>query len=419
MAAGGPGCRERRAGCLRAPVASGGVTRLGEVSSALEDWYDPRTAESWDAVGLVCGDPSDTVRTILLAVDPVAAVAAEAEQLAAQLIITHHPLLLDAVHSVAATTPRGALLHRLITAGRALFVSHTNADAADPGVSDALAARLGIEVQGPLEALAAPAADRLGVYVPIDGAQHLIDAVSAAGAGAAGHYERAAWLTEGEGTFRPLPGAAPAIGAVGRIEQVAEARVEMMVPRGRRDAVLAALRAAHPYEVPAFDLVEQATLPSRLGIGRIGRLPAPMPLRAFAAHAARVLPPTSWGVRAAGDPDKLVSSVAVCGGAGGSLIEAARAAGADAYLTSDLRHHSAGDAMSARPGARDGAGGPMALLDAAHWATESPWLDALAVRLRSRFGTTVSVHVSTISTDPWALHVPSSAPHESRSPDQR
>lgn len=390
---------------------------LAAVTCALDEWYDPLTAQKWDSVGLVCGDPADSVTSILLAVDPVAEVAAEAERIGAQLIVTHHPLLLDAVHSIAATTPSGALLHRLITGGRALFVAHTNADAADPGVSDALAARLGIDVEGPLDPLPVPGLDRLGVYVPAAQAQTLIDALAGAGAGALGGYDRSAWVSQGEGTFRPLPGAEPTIGQVGRIERVAEARVEMVVPRARRAAVLAALLAAHPYETPAFDLVEQAARPGPLGIGRIGRLHAPMTVGQFAAHAARALPPTVWGVRASGNPDALVSTVAVCGGAGGSLIEAARAAGADVYLTSDLRHHSAGDAMAVRPGTGT-AGGPMALLDAAHWATESPWLPFLADQLRNRFGTTVSVHVSQITTDPWTMHFPSSS-HEPSSANPR
>ena len=395
------------------------MIRLSEAISALDEWYDPRTAESWDAVGLVCGDPADAVTGILLAVDPVAEVAEQAERIGAQLIVTHHPLLLDAVHSVAATTPKGALVHRLIGAGRSLFVAHTNADAADPGVSDALAARLGIQVERPLDPLPEPALDRLGVYVPADGAQALIDALAAAGAGAVGDYERCAWLVEGEGTFRPRPGAHPAVGEVGAITRLSEARIEMAVPRGRRSAVLAALRAAHPYETPAFDLVEAIAPPSSAGLGRVGRLQAPMTLRQFAAHAARVLPGTAWGVRAGGDPDGLISTVAVCGGSGGSLIGAAQDAGADAYLTADLRHHVAGDALAEAPapdGPRAGRG-PMALVDAAHWATEAPWLDQLADRLRARFGTTVSVHVSRVVTDPWSVHFPSGAyePEMSRS----
>ena len=127
----------------------------------------------------------------------------------------------------------------------------------------------------------------------------------------------------------------------------------MVLPRGRRAAVVAALRAAHPYEEPAFDVFELADLPSARGLGRIGSLPAPEPLHAFADRVAAALPATAWGVRAAGDPDRPVQRVAVCGGAGDSALGAAAAAGVDAYVTADLRHHPASEHLLAgRPGPR-------------------------------------------------------------------
>jgi putative NIF3 family GTP cyclohydrolase 1 type 2 len=210
-----------------------------------------------------------------------------------------------------------------------------------------------------------------------------------------------------------LAGAEPAIGRAGAVEVVAETRVEMVVRRRDRDAVVAALRAAHPYEEPAFDLLEQAPVPSRRGTGRIGEVPASMTLREFAAHAAAALPPTAWGVRAAGDPDRVVRTVAVCGGSGGSLTEHARRVGADAFLTADLRHHPAVEAVTERGG--DG----MALVDAAHWASEAPWLDALAGRLAARLGTTVDVQVSRRVTDPWTVHASSPEPTPETSPTAR
>ncbi len=110
----------------------------------LESAYDPATAESWDAVGLVCGDPAQPVAKVLFAVDPVTAVAEEALDWGADLIVTHHPLYLKGVTSVAATTAKGRIVHRLIKAGVALYTAHTNADVADPGVSDALARAVGL-----------------------------------------------------------------------------------------------------------------------------------------------------------------------------------------------------------------------------------------------------------------------------------
>ena len=373
--------------------------RLADVTAVLDAWYDPHWAESWDAVGLVCGDPDEPVRRIVLAVDAVPATVAEA--LDADLLITHHPLLLSGVHGVPADDPKGALVHRMIRAGVAHFVAHTNADVALPGVSDALAATLGLQETRPLEPRLEADHAKLVVYVPVADAERLIDALSEAGAGAIGDYDRCAWTTTGTGTFRALPGAHPTLGSVGEIETVDEARVEMIVALRRSVEVLGALRAVHPYEEPAFDLLALAPLPSRRGSGRAGELQEATTLRAFTEHAASVLPATTWGVRAAGDPDRPVRTVAVCGGSGGGYAELARAAGADAYLTADLKHHATSEAVTER------GGGGMALVDAAHWATEAPWLDALARRLREHFGTTVDVEVSRVRTDPWTLHVPS------------
>ncbi|HEY8302528.1 MAG TPA: Nif3-like dinuclear metal center hexameric protein [Jatrophihabitans sp.] len=371
---------------------------LADVCRVLDGWYDPSWAESWDAVGLVCGDPDQDVRRILLAVDAVPATVEEAA--GTDLLITHHPLLLTGVHGVPADDPKGALVHRMIRGGIAHFVAHTNADVAAPGVSDALAARFGLHDLRPLE-VRTEAMDKLVVFVPSAGAERLIDALAAAGAGAIGNYRRCAWTSEGTGTFTPTAGAQPAIGRIGEIETVPETRVEMVVPAGRRDAVVAALRAAHPYEEPAFDLLAQAPMPTRRGTGRIGTLAQPVSLREFVARAAAVLPATSWGVRAAGDPQCRIATVAVSGGAGGSLAGRARRAGADVLLTADLKHHPVVEEVSERAG--DG----IALVDAAHWATEAPWLDQVAARLRERFGTSLDVSVSTQVTDPWTLHEPS------------
>jgi dinuclear metal center YbgI/SA1388 family protein len=128
---------------------------LGEVVAALEARYDPALAEPWDAVGLVCGDRAEPVERVLFAVDPVAAEVDEALDGGAQLLVTHHPLLLTPVHGVPADDPKGRLVHRLVRAGAALFVAHTNADrAADGGVNDALAAALGLQDPVPLEPVA-------------------------------------------------------------------------------------------------------------------------------------------------------------------------------------------------------------------------------------------------------------------------
>jgi dinuclear metal center YbgI/SA1388 family protein len=389
------------------------VPTVSDVVAALDGLYDPARAEAWDAIGLVCGDPDAEVRRVLFAVDPAGVVADEAVDWAADLLVTHHPLFLRPVHGVAATTPKGRLVHRLLSAGIALHVAHTNADSADPGVSDALASAVGLRDVRPIEPQPAEAVDKLVVFVPEPDTERVIDALAAAGAGDIGAYERCAWLTTGTGTFRPGAGANPSVGSIGSVEQVAEMRVEMVLPRARRDAVLEALRAVHPYEEPAYDVYELAHRPGTTGIGRIGQLAAAEPFAEFMRRVASVLPATAAGVRGAGDPDVLVRTVAVCGGAGDSLLTAVRGAGVDAYVTADLRHHPTAEARE---------DGLSALVDVSHWASEWPWLGDAAHRLDDVLGgvgTTVVTRVSAIPTDPWTVHSasdPTSANEEASEP---
>lgn len=380
--------------------ATSGAAPLADVVAALDARYDPATAADWDAVGLVCGDPRATVRRVHVAVDPVAAVAEEAVAAGADLLLTHHPLYLHGTTSVAATTAKGRLVHRLVGSGVGLYVAHTNADVARPGVSDALAAAVGLDGDtDPLDPLPDPPLDKLVTFVPHADAERVLDALAAAGAGRLGEYSRCAYLSTGTGTFLPGPAARPAVGEPGQVETVPETRLEMVLPRARRAAVVAALRAAHPYEEPAYDVVALALPPGRRGLGRMGRLPEPTTLAGFVATAAAALPATSWGVRAAGDPRRPVRTVAVSGGSGGGLADAAARVGADVLLTADLRHHPASETVE---------DGGVALVDVAHWASEQPWALELARCLPRLLGAaTVESSCSRRCTDPWTVHVPS------------
>lgn len=371
-------------------------TTLGQVIAVLEAAYPPHTAESWDAVGLVCGDPAEPVTRVLCVVDPTESVVDEAIEIGAQVVVAHHPLMLRGVTGVPADDPKGHLVHRMIRAGIALYVAHTNADVADPGVSDALAALLGLTVTGPLSPNPSPALDVLTTFVPHADAATVLAALHAAGAGRIGDYRDAAFTVAGTGQFRPVGAANPAIGTVGELEHVDETRLEVVLERRLRNQVVAALRAAHPYEEVALNLHEMADLPSRTGIGRIGELPEPEPLRVFTQRVADALPETVWGVRAAGDPDRMVHRVAVCGGSGDGNLNAAVAARVDAYVTSDLRHHPVSEHLA------KGLDVP-ALVDVAHFASEWPWCEQAAGVVRAGFGGTVEALVSTLRTDPWTV----------------
>jgi dinuclear metal center YbgI/SA1388 family protein len=374
---------------------------LRDITDLLDRWYPPALAMEWDAVGLACGDPDQPVGKVLLAVDPAPVVVAEALEWGADLLLTHHPLLLRPVSSVAATSHKGRAVHGLVRGGCALFTAHTNADAPVGGVNDALAAALGIRAAEVLDPGPGPALDKLVTFAPHGSAEEVRAAITRAGAGRIGDYDSCTFTAPGEGRFRPLDGATPAIGRVGEIEVVAESRIEAVLPRSRRRQVVEALRVAHPYEEPAFDVIELADVPatgrSARGIGRVGDLDETVSLRDFAARVADVLPATAHGVRVGGDPDRTVRRVAVTGGSGDSLLDLVLRTGADVYVTSDLRHHRAAEFLDNE--------GP-ALVDVAHWAAEWTWLPVvermLAAELRSS-GATVETRVSTTCTDPWAF----------------
>ncbi|SEC88000.1 dinuclear metal center protein, YbgI/SA1388 family [Nocardioides exalbidus] len=367
---------------------------LADVVDLLHSWYPPATADSWDAVGLVAGDPAASVSKVLFAVDPTIDVAREAVEWGADLLVVHHPLFLSPVSSVAATTPKGRILHHLTSHGCALLTAHTNADQAVSGVSESLALALGLTDLAPIRPAPAAPLDKVVVFVPVDHAEAVRAALHDAGAGRIGDYDSASWSTAGEGRFRPLDGADPAIGSVGELEVVDETRIEVVAPRGRRTALVRALLAAHPYEEPAFDVVPLADPGlTTTGTGRVGTVEATT-LDQFAARVARSLPSTAHGVRVAGDPTRRVRKVAVCGGAGDFLLDELAGSDVDVYVTSDLRHHRAGEFRE-----HDGP----ALVDVAHWAAEWTWLPAVEGRLRAAVGDRVETRVSTLCTDPWTF----------------
>jgi dinuclear metal center YbgI/SA1388 family protein len=266
---------------------------LSAVLDVVERLWPIAGAEAWDASGLVSGSGAATVERIVLAVDAVQDTVDEAIERDADLLIAHHPLLLRGVTTIAEDRYKGALLARLIRADCALLAAHTNADVVEHGVSDVIAARLGLRDARPIE-----------------------------------------------------PGADPAT-----------------------------------------------------GIGRVGSLAEPVTLGRLARTLAEILPPTATGIRVAGEYDRPVRTVALCGGAGDAYLAAPAVLAADVYITSDLRHHPASEA---REQARLGSG--PALIDVSHWASEWLWLDTAADQLRELLPG-VDVIVSELRTDPWEFAV--------------
>lgn len=373
---------------------------IRDAVSAVERLYPPKLAADWDRIGVVCGRLDQPLTGVVLAIDLTDEVIDFALDARANFILVHHPLFLSGVHDVAESDFKGKMVHRLIESGVALMVAHTNADAASPGVSDALADIIGLLDTTPLDPVPLTGINSVVVFVPEADAERLIDAMSSAGAGSFGGYDRCASTTVGLGTFRPGEGSNPYIGNMGEIEVVPEVRIEMLCPFSSTASVVEAVLTHHPYEVPAYTVTTMANVAApkkhRVGVGRVGRLPEPVTLGQLAERVAAKVPQAAQGIRVAGDLEALVSTVAVCGGSGDSYLDLVNALGADVYVTADLKHHRVRDHIDA---------GGSAVIDLAHWASEFPWCEqARALLSQELAGGNVVFKVCPVVTDPWSGH---------------
>lgn len=342
---------------------------ISDVMRTLDALAPPRLALEDDPTGLLVGDPAAEAREVVVALDATLAVAEAAAARGAGMIIAHHPLVYHPLKRVLADDPIGAVVLTCVRADIAVAAAHTNWDVAPGGINDVLAGLLGLTKTRPLQITHREPLVKAVVFVPTDHRERVLEAMAAAGAGAIGDYDRCAFFTPGTGTFRPLPGATPFVGTVGTPEYIPEERLEMIVPAAKAAAVAAAMTAAHPYETVAYDLSPLANTAAEYGIGRVGTLPAPLPAEAFLAQirAALAFPEA----RMVGPRHRPVRTVAVCGGAGAFLMRDALAAGADAFVTADVRHHEFVEAEARG----------LLLIDAGHAATEVPGTEELSRRL--------------------------------------
>lgn len=344
-------------------------TKVGDVVEALHAIAPPELAETWDNVGLIAGDPSAPCRRALVALDPEPAVVRQAVKVHAQLLITHHPPIVSPIQRLTPATPAGAAILAAARHGIALAAAHTNYDSAPGGVNDVLAAILDIEGARPLVPCPQAAQAKLVVFTPAGDLEAVTRALAGAGAGIIGNYRECTFRSPGIGTFRGVEGAHPTIGRVGRREEVAELRLEAIVPLASAERAVAAVRAAHSYEEPAIDVYPLHGGRSNAGLGRWGRLLKPMAASALVRLIKGRLGLRS--VRVIGAAKRRVELVAVLGGSGGKHVDDAVRAGCQLYLTGDVSHLQALAAQAAG----------LLVVDAGHAATEAPAIPALARRL--------------------------------------
>jgi len=248
--------------------------KISEIAGEVEKIAPLKLAQDWDNVGLLVGSAAKNVKNILITIDITADVVAEARRLKADMILSYHPVIWDGLKQVTADGA-SAVVYELIKAGICVYSIHTAFDAAMGGVNDALADIVGIIDPEPIgDFVGGPGGEqyKLVTFVPVNDVNTVAEAIYAAGAGRIGNYSHCGFQTEGVGTFLPLEGAKPTIGERGRFEKVDEIKLEAVVPGDKVGAVVSAMRKAHPYETPAFDVFRHYDVESKFGLGRMGTL---------------------------------------------------------------------------------------------------------------------------------------------------
>ncbi|MBM6829896.1 Nif3-like dinuclear metal center hexameric protein [Anaerotignum lactatifermentans] len=335
------------------------MVRVKDIMAVMEGIAPGKLAEGWDRPGLAVGRPEREVKKILVALDVTKEVIAEAIEAQAELIVTHHPMLLfQKFDSITPETPVGEKILTLAEHKIAAFSAHTNLDVAKGGTNDVLAELIGLEQVEILEETWAEELKKIVVYVPLSHGDAVREAMCQAGAGHIGNYACCTFGAKGEGTFLPLEGTHPYLGEEGKLERAEEIRLETIVPASKTARVVEAMLAAHPYEEVAFDIYAVEQKGQREGIGRMGELPEAMEFAAFAKLLKEKLGLDS--IRLTGDAHKMIKRVALCTGSGAEFVLPAHAKGADAYLTGDIKFHEAQKAVEAG----------ICVADVTHYASE-------------------------------------------------
>jgi dinuclear metal center YbgI/SA1388 family protein len=349
---------------------------VGDLAADLDALAPTRLAADWDNVGLLLGDRGRRVSRILTCLTITPEVADEAIADKADLVVTHHPILFRGAKRLTSESPEGRMLLSLAAAGIAVYSTHTALDNAPGGINDLLADFLGLTERAPLHSLPGTEKVKIVTFVPDSDLGAVSDALFAAGAGHIGEYHECSFRVSGTGTFFGSESTHPTVGQKGRREEAAEWRLEVVCPTGRLADALAALRRAHSYEEPAHDVYPLHLPPAGEGEGRIGTLPGAVPLGELAARLkARLFPEGEGTMQVVGDLARPVRRAAIVCGAGGSLYGDARRAGAEVFVTGEMRFH---EYLTARA---DGVG----LLLPGHYASERCGVEALASRLGQRW----------------------------------
>ena len=361
--------------------------KIKDISAFLETWAPAATAEDYDNVGLLTGRQDSELTRIMVSLDATEAVVQEAAEKNCQLLVSHHPILFRGLKKLTGQNYAARAVELAIQKGIALYSLHTNLDNAETGVNLILAEKIGLDTES-LRMLR-PMKQRLiklSYFVPVANHEEVLKAVHEAGGGRIGKYYDCSFSVEGRGRFTPGPGCNPALGEIGKPEEVTEYKVDIIVPDVQYGTLLTALREAHPYEELAFFASPVMNEWQDKGAGMIGELPEETGFEEFVQKVK-----SSLGLKMLRHTRPVkdrIKKVALCGGSGFFLLGDARAAGADVFLTSDVKYHEFFDAEDR-----------IVLMDAGHFETEQFTSEGIVRKLSAQFPN-IAVLLSETNTNP-------------------
>lgn len=362
---------------------------IGFIAQTLEKIAPKSWAEDWDNVGLLVGDASTSVERVLLTLDGTLEVVQEAKERQAQLVIAHHPILFRPLKNIRSDNLAARIPIELIRSGIAYYAAHTNLDQSRFSSSWTIGKAMALQKMDFLSVTDSEKLVKLIVYVPQTHVEIVRRALVKVGVGEGvtdgphgENYSECFFLTNGVGMFRPLEGAQPVIGKMRELTQVEEARLESILPERLIDRTIKAVKQAHPYEEPAFDLIPLRNQGRSRGYGVIGYLSQPLRVHEIRnllfAYFKESVPHVmdinkSLNIRFTGDSERLVRKIAIVNGSGGSFIPKALFKGVDLLIAGDVDHHGALDAMEAG----------MSVMDIGHFWSEVPMVLTLSDYLKA------------------------------------
>ena len=359
--------------------------KIADIIALLESTAPPSLQESYDNAGLLTGNAGVTCTGALCTLDATEEVINEAIQRGCNLVVAHHPIIFGGLKKI---TGRNYIEKTIITAIKndiAIYAIHTNLDNVIAGVNGIMADKLGLvnrKILAPKEATL----KKLFTFVPLEQVEQVRTALFEAGGGHIGNYNECSFGAAGTGTFKGGEGANPFVGEPGERHYEQELKIEVVFPAYLQTAMIRALRTAHPYEEVAYDIVNLANTHPGIGAGLVGDLPDAVPETAFLKQLKTAFNlPLIRHTALTGRP---VKKVAVCGGAGSSLIFKALAVNADIYITGDMKYHEFFDAN-----------GRLIIADIGHFESEQFTIDLLAGVLQEKFPT-FAVLKTAIKTNP-------------------